>query len=160
VDRHRRGIVAVVFALVGALVAGAVVAELGSGTALIVEDAGGGELVSEGVEDGTVVSLEYTHSVEKTQVRDVYVVEDGRLVLERTVFESYGAGLPSEAEVERSDDGGFVFRPDGRSTDELVVSTGRVAGHELVVGGERHDLTNLSEAGTVRLRVEEGTDAG
>ncbi len=121
--------------------------------ALVVENASTGDrLLAAPVSNGTLVALEYTHSVEKTHVLDAYEVRGDRLVMVRMEFESYGAGLPSRAEVNRTDDGSFAFDPDG-SFAELYVKPGRVAGHELVVGDRIVDLVALSNASSVRLHV-------
>lgn len=149
--------VAVVAAVVLVLVTVGVAATLGTlgGQALVVTDPTGEELLVVPVEEGTEVAIEYTHSVERTPVRDVYVVEGDRLVMDRMEFRSYGAGLPSTAPVTRSDDGdSYVYRPPEREYEMLSVATGHVAGQELVVGSARYDLVEISDAGTVRLTIE------
>ena len=124
------------------------------GQALVVEDDGGETLLSVPVEENTTVTVAYTHSVEKTPVRDVYAVRDGGLVMTRMEFESFGAGLPSTVDVERDTDRSFVYHPPDQRTRELIVATSRVAGHDLVVGGGgRYDLVELADGGSVRLRV-------
>ncbi|APW97281.1 hypothetical protein CHINAEXTREME_05615 [Halobiforma lacisalsi AJ5] len=152
---HRR--TAVVFlALLGAtaLLAGVVV---GVGTALtadatlVVEHADGGDRVLEvPVDEGTEVTVSYMHSVEKTPVEDIYVVDDGALRMDRMVFVSHGAGLPSDADIEETDDG-FVVYPDG-TYERLNVVPGEIAGHELIVGDERYDLVERTD-GPVVLSV-------
>ena len=120
---------------------------------LVVEDDAGETLLSVPVEENATVTVAYTHSVEKTPVRDVYAVRDGGLVMTRTEFRSFGAGLPSTVDVERGDDGSFVYHPPNRRTEELVVATSPIADHDLVVDGRRYDLVALAEGGSVRLRV-------
>jgi hypothetical protein len=118
-----------------------------------VENASTGDrLLAVPAENGTVVALEYTHSVEKTRVLDAYEVRGDRLVMVRMEFESYGAGLPSRADVNRTENGSFAFDPDG-SFRELHVKPGRVAGHELRVGDRTVDLVARSNASSVRLHV-------
>lgn len=107
------------------------------------------------VEDGESVVLAYTHSVEKTPVRDVYVVEDDALRMVRTEFSSFGAGLPTDG-VYRIEDG-YAVDSDDRFT-VLTVAPSDVAGHELIVGGERYDLTVAS--GSVAIRVEPSSFLG
>lgn len=151
--RPWRALAAVCTLLAAAALAAALVASAAGGTVLVVTDADGEELVVHPVDDGTEVDLEYTHSVEKTLVTDVYVVRDRALVTERMEFSSYGAGLPSEAEVTRRD-GRFVYDPPEQRTERLSVKTGHVAGHELVVDGERYALADRADGGTVYLTVE------
>ena len=122
-------------------------------TTLVVSDADGTELATFQLEEGDEVAIEYTHSVERTLVTDVYRVSDGALVDDRMLFSSFGAGLPSTAEVEVAGDR-YVYYPPERRYEHLSVSTGPVADHDLVVDGERHDLAALADNGTVRLRID------
>ncbi|MFT4883099.1 MAG: hypothetical protein ACI8U4_000598 [Natronomonas sp.] len=142
-------------AVLGLVVVGAVVAaDAGTSHTLVVEDyETGEELFTVPVENNTTVTLAYTHSVEKTPVRDIYAVRDGELVMTRMEYHSFGAGLPSTVEVERADDGSYVYRPPNRRTDTLVVATGYVADHELVVDGKRYALAERADGGSVRIYV-------
>lgn len=120
--------------------------------ALVVSDAETGErLLVDPVSENTTVALEYTHSVEKTRVLDVYAVRDGTFVMTRMEFESYGAGLPARANV-AVENGTFVFDPDG-SYEELYVKPGSVANHRLHVGSRTYNLVELSDGRSVRLDV-------
>ena len=118
---------------------------------LVVADASSGErLIELAVDSGDEVTIAYVHSVQRTPVEDVYVVDGTELRAERSVFHSFGAGLPSE-DVERTDEGYVVA---GRkSHEELHVTPGEIAGHELVVDGERYDLV-AAGAGRIVLFVE------
>ncbi|MFD1565309.1 DUF1850 domain-containing protein [Haloarchaeobius amylolyticus] len=114
-------------------------------------------LLSVPVDDGDVVTLSYTHSVEKTAIEDIYVVDGTQLRMDRMVFHSHGAGLPSDAPVETTEEG-LVLEVD-ESYDEIGVVPGSIAGHELIVDGERYDLVSLSD-GDVTLTVTEQTLVG
>lgn len=141
--------------LAGALAAAAAGAgaAVPAGRALVVSDASTGErLLAVPVSAGDRVTLAYTHSVEKTPVRDVYAVRGTRLEMVRMEFASYGAGLPAHADVRRTGDGSFVFDPPG-VYERIHVQPGRVAGHELVVAGRRYDLFALSGGDAVTLSV-------
>lgn len=141
-----RRLVVVVFAL---LVATAAVATTGTASyTVVIEDAQTGEpLLEQPVDDGTEITLAYTHSVEKTPVRDVYVVDGTELRMVRTEFHSHGAGLPTSSDIERTDDG-FVLELDD-SYEEIVVAPGSIAGHELFIGDERYDLVALADGSVV-----------
>ena len=150
----RVALAAVVVSLLA--VGGVAAASLPAGQALVVEDADSGEeLLRVPVEENTTVALEYTHSVEKTRVLDVYAVRDGELVMTRMEFQSYGWGLPARVNVTQQN-GSFVFDPEG-SFEELYVKPGRIAGHELHVGGETYDLVALSDAESVRIYTTDRT---
>ncbi len=122
---------------------------------LVVADAETGDrLLEVAVTDGDEVTLAYTHSVEKTPVKDVYVVDGAALHMDRMVFSSFGAGLPSEANVTHTEDG-FVVSVDQRFED-LYVVPGSIAGHTLHVGETCYDLVERADGATVRLFVETG----
>jgi hypothetical protein len=142
-----------------ALVVALLVATVGSAAAvpgghtLVVADAETGERYLEvPVDDGTTVALEYTHSVEKTRVYDEYTVRGDRLEMTRMVFESYGWGLPSRANVTRAN-GSFIYDPPG-SYERLTVAPGRIAGHELHVADRTYDLTAVSDGRSVTLSIQ------
>lgn len=143
--------------LLGALVAlvlvGSITPVAGTATAIVVTDADGTELLAVPVADGEEVTIEYVHSVERSLVSDVYVVDDGAFVAERMLFSSYGAGLPSEASVTRVGDR-YVYHPPAERFETLTISTGPIASHELVVDGTRYELAGLTEDGAVQLRIE------
>ncbi|SIR56583.1 hypothetical protein SAMN05421858_2852 [Haladaptatus litoreus] len=119
---------------------------------LVVADAETGEpILVTPVKNGTQVTLAYTHSVEKTPVRDVYAVDGIELEMTEMRFQSYGAGLPANADV-TTENGWFVFDPPGRYA-QISVAPGDVANHELRVGDERYDLAALSGGESVELFV-------
>lgn len=140
----RRRLVASVLALFGAtaLTVPSAVAD----ETLVVADAETDERLFEiGVDQGEEVTIAYTHSVQRSPVEDVYVVNGTELRADRSVFHSFGAGLP--VDVERTDEGYVV---DGTGTyAELSVVPGAIAGHELVVGGERYDLVEVADGPVV-----------
>jgi hypothetical protein len=103
------------------------------------------------VDQGDEVKIAYTHSVQKTPVEDVYVVDGSTLRADRSVFHSFGAGLPTE-NVERTDEG-YVVEGDERY-DELAVTPGTIAGHELIVGTERYDLVEATSGSVVLSLVD------
>lgn len=134
------------------------VAALGSTAAapgekvLVVSDATTGETHLETpVENGTIVALEYTHSVEKTRVYEAYTIRGDRLEMTHMEFESYGWGLPSRANVTRKN-GTFIYDPPG-SYERLTVAPGEIAGHRLHVGDETYDLVALSDGRSVTLSI-------
>ena len=137
-----------------AFVAVAVTAPIGA--ALVVEDIETGErYVAEPVNDGSTVALEYTHSVEKSRVYDEYRVDGQTLVNTRMEFESYGWGLPARVNVTNVN-GTLVYDPDEPITElaELLVSPGRIAGHELIDDARRYDLVAVTDGNDVRLHIE------
>ncbi len=121
---------------------------------LIVTDANGTELVTAPIDPETEITIEYTHSVERTLVRDVYVVTDaGTLAMVRMEFSSFGAGLPAQAEVTQ-ENGRYVYEPTNREYETLRIRTGHIADHDLIVGDERYDIAAMTDGGSVKLTIE------
>lgn len=96
--------------------------------------------------------VRFIHSVERTPVREVFAVgPDLVIYLVETVYESFGAGLPTTAE-----DGARFVLEEGkirvtglhRRIGELVLSVSPVPGHALVVSGETVTLADLARPGT------------
>ena len=151
--RARRAPSVAALVLAAVLVVGGVAVSLPTERTLVVADAETGErLLATPVAEGSTVALAYIHSVERTPVRDGYAVWGDELEMTRMAFESYGWGLPADADVERVN-GSFAFDPPG-SCEELYVSPGARAGHVLVVDGRSFDLVALSGGDSVRLTVE------
>ncbi|AGB35928.1 DUF1850 domain-containing protein [Natronococcus occultus] len=121
---------------------------------LVVADAESGDRLFEiPVDQGDAVTIAYTHSVEKTPIEDVYVVEDSSLRADRSVFHSFGAGLPT-SDVERTEEGYVV---EGTEThDELRLAPGEIAGHELRVGERRYPLAEAADGRVVLFLTDRG----
>ncbi len=94
---------------------------------------------------GFVVS--YTHSVNKGRVHDYYRTEGRNLVVYRTDFVSYGAGMPELEEtpgaVFHETDGTYSMeyrRDAGRS---FLLSVGVIAEHSITVGSHEFFLKDF-----------------
>lgn len=147
----------VALALVVALAGVALAAP--TGQVLVVEDIDTREhYITQPVDNGSTVALEYTHSVEKTPVYDEYRVEGDTLVNTRMEFQSYGWGLPSGVNVTNVN-GTFVYDPPGpiMTLETLSVSPGRIANHSLIVEDQQYDLVAETNATDVRIHVEHRT---
>lgn len=121
---------------------------------VVVTHENGSELLEIPVDDGSEIIVEYEHSVERTLVSDVYVVDGETLVMDRMVFSSFGAGLPSHAEVTQRE-GRYVYETEGLDYRILRITTGYIADHDLIVDGEKYDLAEIANGGTVEIRVTE-----
>lgn len=154
--RPSRKLLAAAVAVLFVAVALATAAQAAASPVLVVTDQETGEdLIVTPVDEGTTVTLAYTHSVEKTTVRDVYVVDDGVLRMTRTEFSSYGWGLPAREDIDgRTEDGAFYVTFDDRTYERVNVVPGTIAGHTLVVDDEEYDLVERSDATAVQITVE------
>ncbi len=121
---------------------------------LVVTDSTGTPVVSTSVDDGSEIIVEYTHSVEQTLVRDIYVVDNGTLRMTRMEFSSFGAGLPAQAQV-TVENGRYVYEPPEQRYEVLRLSTGPIADHDLIVDGTRYDIATLVGNRTAELRLQD-----
>ena len=140
--------------LVGICCLAALVVVAGTTPTLVVTNSSDETLLSSPVTEGSELVVEYTHSVEQTLVRDIYVVDDGALVMTRMEFSSFGAGLPAQADV-TVENGRYVYEPPTQRYETLRITTGSVADHDLVVDGQRYDIAALAAGGTVELEIQE-----
>jgi hypothetical protein len=87
------------------------------------------------VRAGFVIS--YTHSVNKGRVHDFYSCRGNSIVLDRTVFASYGAGIPEAAESPGASfsktDSGYEIAGIGRQLDGLLLAVGLAARHSIAL---------------------------
>lgn len=76
----------------------------------------------------------YTHSVNKGRVKDYYIItKDDKLCLDRTVFVSYGAGIPEPEETPGAiftvSENGYEISNLNRIVPRLTMAVGIVANH-------------------------------
>jgi len=86
--------------------------------------------------NGFIIS--YTHSVNKGRVHDYYRCRQDILVVEKTVFVSYGAGIPEPEETAGAvfsvTDSGYEISGLNRSMKRLVMAVGVIAEHSIAIG--------------------------
>ena len=101
--------------------------------------------------------LSFLHSVNRRPVYDTLRAEDDRLVIVRSRFDSFGAGMPETS----TQDGTLAVAEDGwlewtvnRPVSEVTLRVGRVADHTLKYKGQEIRLSDLAEPGSaLTLRV-------
>ncbi|MCU0596474.1 MAG: DUF1850 domain-containing protein [Desulfobacterota bacterium] len=124
----------------------------------IVEGRSGRTAFCTGVRPGDELVLAFVHSVNRRPVYDTLRVEADHLVIVRSRFDSFGAGMPEAS----TQDGTLTLAPDGwlewtvnRPAPEVTVRVGRVAEHTLHYKGQEIRLSDLAEPGsalTLRIR--------
>lgn len=91
-------------------------------------------------------AISYTHSVNKGRVKDFYKSKGRKLVCGRTVFVSYGAGIPEPQEIPgalfKSTDEGYEISNINRTVDRLVMAVGIVANHAVSIQDKNGKITN------------------
>lgn len=102
-------------------------------------------------------SVIYTHSVELTPVIETYSVDKKQIILEETIFKSYGAGLPSSTpyRFEIISDG-FRIYDINLVIEDLVYRTGAVrANHILKIGNDEYPFSRFSKSGEgVKFKID------
>ncbi|NMB02950.1 MAG: DUF1850 domain-containing protein [Tissierellia bacterium] len=101
-------------------------------------------------------TVAHTHSVELTEVKDIYQIEGTDIILTETIFSSYGAGLPATTDYPfEITDQGFRIYDINQTIDPLVYRTGAVrANHRLILGDKEITFLDFSQpAQGVRLRT-------
>lgn len=98
------------------------------------------------------VYIDYTHSVAKTKVRDVFVMNRAEtLLLTRTEYSSFGAGLPTEnyGTFEHVD-GRYLNKGINKTLTEIPLRVGRIANHKLTFyDGKEIVFLDFFEAGSL-----------
>jgi hypothetical protein len=123
----------------------------------IVDGRSGGVVFCARVQPGEEFVLSFVHSVNRRPVYDTLRVEADHLVILRSRFDSFGAGMPEAS----TQDGALSVGEDGwlewtvnRPTPEITVRVGRVADHTVHYKGRDIRLSDLGEPGSaLTLRV-------
>jgi len=126
---------------------------------LEIVDAGSGRVVfCSRVKPGEEFVLSFVHSVNRRPVYDTLRTEADRLVIVKSRFDSFGAGMPesstSEGTLTVARDGWLEWAVN-RPVPDVTVRVGRVADHTLHFKGREIRLSDLSEPGsalTMRVR--------
>ena len=97
---------------------------------------------------GDLFSVHYIHSVNKSPVEDFFVISsNNELILEKTVFKSFGAGVPAS-----SDDGGELkvyndrieVTGINRRIDNFLLFVGVTADHRFKIAKDEFYLRSIS----------------
>ncbi len=115
-------------------------------------------LWSKRVTEGDLFTIRYKHSVARTDVDEVIRVGEGELIIDSSIYESFGAGLPSEVygeQVIKRENGKVVLSNINTPMPHIDLFIGQiVANHQLLFDGESIPLNNLSKPGSsIRFSV-------
>jgi hypothetical protein len=101
--------------------------------------------------DGEEFVLSFIHSVNKRPVYDTLRAARDHLVIVKSRFDSFGAGMPESSTEEgtlRIAEDGWLEWTTNRPVPEVVVRVGRVAEHSLHLKGRSVPLKDLAQPGT------------
>lgn len=128
------------------------------GPALEMVDRNGTPVFCRRADVGQEFVLSFVHSVNRRPVYDTLRVERDHLVIVRSRFDAFGAGMPEAS----TQDGTLALSKDGwlewtvnRSVPEITMRVGWVANHTLRIGDREIRLADLAEPGqplTMRVR--------
>jgi hypothetical protein len=101
-----------------------------------ISDGKTGEVVYCGrIEDFEEFYISFIHSVNRTPVNEYYRIEDGKFVVYKTTFYSYGAGMPDLSDNPgariKFENGKVEIDNIDRSLNEFTILVGTVADHTL-----------------------------
>lgn len=95
--------------------------------------------------NGFIIS--YTHSVNKGRVKDFYFhTPENHLELNKTIFVSYGAGIPEPEETEGAEfkvlENGYEISNLHRVVPRLMMAVGIIANHSITIDDSEYFLTD------------------
>jgi hypothetical protein len=111
------------------------------------------------IDEGSRFSLIYIHSIHRTPVEELFIINEKRqIVLDATIFESYGVGMPTSLEGNetfRMADGKMRIENIDRTLTTFDLRIGQViADHKLRLGRQEIPLAKLSKPGSaVRFEI-------
>ncbi|MBQ7399072.1 MAG: DUF1850 domain-containing protein [Clostridia bacterium] len=99
------------------------------------------------VAEGTEFSVEFIHSVNKSPVKDVFVIKEGKIFADRTIYATFGAGVQTEVEEGQTlgydEEGNMIVSGFDMEFPRVNCIVGTVYDHVLEIGGESISLTEL-----------------
>ena len=130
------------------ITAAAVFIKTASVTYLVLYNADTGErYITEKAEEGMMFSVEFIHSVNKTPVKDTFIIESGEIRAYSTLYRSFGAGVQTALEgnqkMTNDEQGNMIITGYDITYDPLRYCVGTVSDHILTLGGEEISLRNM-----------------
>lgn len=88
------------------------------------------------------VSIRWQHSVEKEEWEEFYVIGEGDILLSKTRFKTFGAGVPSDAGKDTFIKDGWVYMTgiDRSIGNRLDFRTGKTTEHRIMIDGQSDKL--------------------
>jgi hypothetical protein len=105
--------------------------------------------------EGEEFTLSFIHSVNKRPVYDTIRVTGDKLLIVKSRFDSFGAGMPEGSHIGEN---GWLEWTINRLVPEVSFFVGWVANHSLRLKGQEIPLARLAEAGTLlSLRIQKAS---
>lgn len=130
------------------ITAAAVFIKVSSAEYLVLYNADTGErYITEKAEEGMLFSVEFIHSVNKTPVKDTFIIENGEIRAYSTLYRSFGAGVQTALEGDQKmtydEQGNMIITGYDITYDPLRYCVGTVSDHILTLNGEEISLRDL-----------------
>lgn len=103
---------------------------------LLLEDEKGDILYSVPLNEGGNFAIRFIHSVAKSPVTDHFIIKEGKIFLDKTIYHDFGAGLPHAPEngqTMKAENGEISITGFNRELPYLAIRVGRVADHTLIL---------------------------
>lgn len=89
--------------------------------------------------------ISYTHSVNRGRVRDYYIIKSKYIILSKTRFMSYGAGIPEPENRQkfRETEDYIEISDINRKIDNLYLFVGTIANHKIEIDEKKIELKEI-----------------
>lgn len=89
--------------------------------------------------------ISYTHSVNRGRVRDYYIIKSKYIILSKTRFMSYGAGIPEPEKRQkfRETEDYIEISDINRKIDNLYLFVGTIANHKTEIDEKKIELKEI-----------------
>ena len=89
--------------------------------------------------------ISYTHSVNRGRVRDYYIIKSKYIILSKTRFMSYGAGIPEPEKRQKfTETEDYIEISDiNRKIDNLYLFVGTIANHKIEFDEKKIELKEI-----------------
>lgn len=107
------------------------------------------------LEIGTEITLSWTHSIELTRWSDTFELVENRFNLIRTVFSSYGAGMPLDEGTLRHDGDNIIIEDIDRPFEAIRWVHSHAVDYRIAINGDESvlDAMTLPDQELLELRV-------
>ena len=116
----------------------------------------GEETLYRPVRPGAEMKYHYIHSVEQTPVEEYFEIIREGFKLKKTIYSSYGAGLPLEGGDFSRENGRFVIANQDQIFPGLTYRVSSLPEQYLKIGGRQYNFQELADTGQ-QIKIETGS---
>lgn len=103
-------------------------------------------IFSEPVKNTDSFTIKYNHSVARTPVFEIFIIQNEKIYLKKTIYQSYGAGLPflNKNDYKLKNDK-FIIDNIDQQLPEILLRVSSYAEHKFIYADNTYKLYSLSE---------------